>query len=96
MAEQLNYPVILAVGIRLGCLNHSLMTAKLIQQQGLKLAGWVANIIEPDMLYLDENIATLTAKIPAPLLGTIPHLNEKDLKNHAKIASYLDLSLIAK
>lgn len=72
----LNCPVILVVGMRLGCLNHALLTAEAIQRDGLTLAGWVANCIDPDMAELDANIATLTTLIPAPRLGIVPYLSE--------------------
>ncbi|WP_026374521.1 dethiobiotin synthase [Aestuariibacter salexigens] len=67
-------PVILVVGMRLGCLNHALLTCEAIQQDGLKLAGWVANEIDPGMAYLEDNLAALTHLLPAPLLGHIPFL----------------------
>ncbi len=73
VAKQLGLPVILVVGIRLGCLNHALLTAELIVRDGLKLAGWVANCIDADDAFIAEEIATLTKKIPAPCLGVIPY-----------------------
>jgi len=76
--------VILVVGIRLGCINHALLTVDAIQQSGNQLAGWVANIIEPEMLMVEENILTLRNSINAPLLGTIPNL---DVKNEVSIAA---------
>lgn len=72
LAEQLALPVILVVGMRLGCINHALLTQQAIAARGLKLAGWVANRIDPDMTRVDENLAALTARIQAPLLGVIP------------------------
>lgn len=71
----LNLPVILVVGMRLGCLNHALLTAEAIRRDGLPLAGWVANVIDPNMPALDECIATLEQVLPAPCLGHIPFLN---------------------
>jgi dethiobiotin synthetase len=68
--------VILVVGLRLGCLNHSLLTAAAIQQAGLCLAGWVGSTLNPNMLRLSENIETLTQRIPAPCLGIVPFLAE--------------------
>lgn len=65
-------PVVLVVGLRLGCLNHALLTAEAIAADGLRLAGWVANGIDPAMACRDENIATLRARLPAPLLGVVP------------------------
>ncbi len=71
LARALDLPMILVVGMRLGCLNHALLTAEAIAHRGLKWAGWVANILEPAMPVLDENIAALQARLPAPYLGRI-------------------------
>lgn len=76
LAQQLGLPVILVVGLRLGCLSHALLTAEAIAQRGLKLAGWVANQIEPGMPFLQENIATLERRLAAPLLGVLPYREE--------------------
>lgn len=73
LAQQLNLPVILVVGMRLGCLNHALLAAEAILARKLPLAGWIANSIQPDMPYYDDNLATLKSLMPAPLLGIIPH-----------------------
>lgn len=73
LAKQLKLPIILVVGMRLGCLNHALLTAEAIQKSGLPLAAWVANHIDPNMEALDENVAALKQRIPAPLLGALPH-----------------------
>lgn len=72
LAKILNLPVILVVGMRLGCLNHALLTAQAIKAAGLTLAGWVANCIDPQMLVLAENIATLEQRLDGPLLGVVP------------------------
>jgi dethiobiotin synthetase len=71
LAQALQLPVILVVGLRLGCINHALLSIAAIAQRGLTLAGWVANTIDTDMPYLHENIDTLRARIPAPLLGIV-------------------------
>jgi dethiobiotin synthetase len=71
LAQALQIPVILVVGLRLGCINHALLTVAAITQRGLRLAGWVANTIDADMPYLHENIDTLRERIPAPLLGIV-------------------------
>lgn len=71
LARVLDLPIILVVGMRLGCLNHALLTAEAIAHRGLKWAGWVANIMEPDLPALNENIAALEARLPAPLLGQL-------------------------
>lgn len=72
LAKLLNLPVILVVGMRLGCLNHALLTAQAVRSAGLTLAGWVANCIDPQMLALTENIATLEQRLDGPLLGVVP------------------------
>lgn len=74
MAAALGLPVILVVGLRLGCLNHALLTVRDIAHSGLRLAGWVANAMAEEMPMAAENIATLCARIPAPLLATIPSM----------------------
>lgn len=76
LARLLNLPVILVVGMRLGCLNHALLTAEAVLRDGLPLAGWVANTLEADMPRLEENIASLSQRLPAPCLGVIPRLKE--------------------
>lgn len=73
LAKAIGAPVVLVVGLRLGCLNHALLTAEAIRADGLPLAGWVANAIDPDMACRDENIDTLRRWLPAPWLGTVPH-----------------------
>jgi dethiobiotin synthetase len=71
LAQALQMPVILVVGLRLGCINHALLTVAAIAQRGLTLGGWVANTVDADMPYLHENIETLRARIQAPLLGIV-------------------------
>jgi dethiobiotin synthetase len=68
----LNIPIILVVGMRLGCLNHTLLTVEAIEARGLKLAGWVANTIDPTMVMFDENFLSLKEWIKAPCLGVMP------------------------
>lgn len=74
LAEALGWPVILVVGLRLGCLNHALLSAAAIRASGLTLAAWVANTLDPAMESLDANIAALDARLGAPRLGTMPAL----------------------
>ncbi len=81
LAQTLNLPVILVVGMRLGCLNHALLTAQAIKTAGLPLAGWVANGIDPQMQALQENIATLEQWLEGPLLGVMPFDSKIDGKN---------------
>ena len=71
LAIQLNLPVIMVVGIRLGCINHALMTAGSIKAAGLTLVGWVANRIDPNMPALEENVETLKAMIKAPCIADV-------------------------
>jgi dethiobiotin synthetase len=70
---RLNLPVVLVVGLRLGCLNHALLTVEAMQARGLQLAGWIANTIDPAMARRQQNFETLCARIPAPLLGEVHH-----------------------
>jgi len=65
-------PVILVVGMRLGCINHAILTAEAILKDGVRLAGWVANVIDPEMAALDDNLSTLKGLLPAPCLGVLP------------------------
>ncbi|AZD88910.1 MULTISPECIES: dethiobiotin synthase [Pseudomonas] len=91
LAMALGLPVILVVGVRLGCINHALLTAEAIAQDGLQLAGWVANIIEPKTSRLEENLATLAERLPAPCLGRVPRL--KAISAEA-VAEHLQLDLL--
>lgn len=68
---RLGLPVLLVVGIRLGCLNHALLSAQAISARGLQFAGWIANRIDPSMAAGDDNVATLTERLPAPLVADI-------------------------
>ncbi|MEM7420250.1 MAG: dethiobiotin synthase [Pseudomonadota bacterium] len=72
VVKSLNMPVILVVGMRLGCLNHAMLTAEAILADGLTIAGWVANDVTGNMTRYDENLASLKAMMPAPLLAEIP------------------------
>ncbi len=89
LAVQLGLPVILVVGVRLGCINHALLSAEAIERDGLRLAGWVANIVDPTMSRLEENLATLAERISAPCLGRVPHLRSP---SPAEVARHLELS----
>ena len=84
LAAELNFPVILVVGIRLGCINHALLTAAAIRQSGLHMAGWVANHIDADMPVADENVQTLEQRLDAPLAGRIRWQDKIDLAAFAK------------
>ena len=89
LAAQLNLPVILVVGMRLGCISHALLTVEAIVARGLVLAGWVANTADPDMRFFDENVEALAARIPAPLLGVVPRLEQATAAN---AAPFIDLA----
>ena len=87
LAAALGLPVLLVVGLRLGCLNHALLTAESIGRRGCRLAGWVGNVVDPRMAAFDENVATLRARLPAPCLGIVPRL---DRVTAAAVAAQLD------
>jgi dethiobiotin synthetase len=78
LAQQLALPVIMVVGMRLGCLNHALLTAEAIKARGLELAGWIANQVDPQMSVFDENLHTLKKRLDAPCLGILPWLGKVD------------------
>jgi len=78
LAKALGLPVVLVVGMRLGCLNHALLSAEAIHARGLTLAGWVANCIDPEMPRFKENLATLQESLAAPLLGVLPFFQQPD------------------
>jgi dethiobiotin synthetase len=73
LASALGLPVVLVVGLRLGCLNHALLNADAIEARGVPFAGWVANEIDVDMVRLGDNMETLREAIKAPCLGLIPY-----------------------
>lgn len=92
------FPVIMVVGIKLGCINHALLTALAIRQAGLKLAGWVANEVIPAGERQVEYMATLTQMISAPRLGVVPYLTDLDVNpitRRRDLGGYLDLGLLA-
>lgn len=91
VARELQVPVVLVVGMRLGCINHALLTAEAIARDGLTLAGWVANRAEAQMSCYAENLATLRERLRAPLLGEIPHIQPW---NPEKAAKFVDISPI--
>lgn len=92
MARILNLPVILVVGLRLGCLNHALLTAQAVKANGLRLGGWVANSIDPQMLAQKENIQALKQRLDCPLLGIIPFVKDMNLKNISKLLDIRELA----
>jgi dethiobiotin synthetase len=86
LAVMIELPVVLVVGMRLGCINHALLTADAVRASGLVLAGWVANHIDPAMSHADENVATLEARLGAPLVTRIAYGENPDA---ARIAATL-------
>ena len=78
LARALDLPVVLVVGLRLGCLNHAYATARAIAADGLRLAGWIASEVDPGMARIDENVALLAARLPAPCWGRLPHAPDPD------------------
>ena len=91
LAQRLNLPVILVVGMRLGCINHALLTAQAIRASGLHLAAWVANTVDPQMRFFEKNVQAIAQRIAAPCLGVMPRLDEHEL---TQASQYLNLSLM--
>lgn len=87
----LDLPVILVVGMRLGCLNHALLTVRAINDAKLICAGWVANVVDADMAALEENIQALQLRITAPLLGVVKHQASPDAR---VCANQLNINLL--
>jgi dethiobiotin synthetase len=90
MARDFALPVAMVVGMRLGCLNHAMLTAQAIERAGLRLCGWIASCVTPAMPYRDENIESLVRRLPAAHLGTIPYLDPVDAKSASQ---YLRIEL---
>ncbi|ABE50427.1 dethiobiotin synthase [Methylobacillus flagellatus] len=89
LAAKLGLPVILVVGMRLGCINHALLTAEAIRQRGLTLAGWVANQVDPGMAMLEDNLQTLKQRMPSIYLGFIPWQDQASTAEDTDIVSVL-------
>ena len=77
LVRALELPVILVVGLRLGCINHALLSARAIAADGCNLVGWIANRIDPSMASADANLQTLQARVPAPMLGELEHASDR-------------------
>ncbi|MFT5789472.1 MAG: dethiobiotin synthetase [Shewanella sp.] len=92
VVQAMQLPVILVVGMKLGCLNHALLTAEAIERDGLVIAGWVANQVDADMANQQENLASLQQMMSAPFLGYIPYLENATA---AEAAMHLDVTLIS-
>jgi len=91
LAQRLALPVILVVGMRLGCINHALLTAQAINASGLRLAGWVANTVDTNMKFFEENVQTLKQRLDAPCLAVMPRLAVNEIE---QASQYLDLNLL--
>ena len=78
LVRALDLPVILVVGLRLGCLNHALLSARAIESDGCRLLGWIGNCIDPAMARVEENLATLRERLTAPCLGVLPFVASAD------------------
>ncbi len=95
LAQDLGLPVVLVVGMRLGCLSHALLTAEAVRTRGLPLAGWVGNVIDPDMPHLAANLATLRQEMQrrhqAPCLGSVPWMSQP---TPALIAAHFDAAAL--
>lgn len=76
LAQKLDLPIIMVIGMRLGCINHALLTEEAISSRQLKIAGWVANTLSSEMPFLEENVKYLQSNLKSPLLGVIPTLPE--------------------
>lgn len=88
----LRMPVLLVVGLRLGCLNHALLSARAIANDGAHLAGWVASHVDPDMERVADNLRMLRERLPAPCWGVLPHAVDPD---PALMATCLRLPMLA-
>ena len=78
LVRALKLPVVLVVGLRLGCINHALLSARAVISDGCQLAGWIGNRIDPAMARAEENLATLRERLPAPCLGVLAHAGTRD------------------
>ncbi|MGQ7959748.1 dethiobiotin synthase [Pseudomonas sp. SP16.1] len=93
LAVALGLPVILVVGVRLGCINHAVLSMEAIERDGLRLAGWVANVVDAQTSRLEENLATLADRLAAPCLGRVPRLAQA---TPAAVAAHLDLDRLVR
>lgn len=92
LVRALGLPVVLVVGLRLGCLNHAYLSARAIAADGCRLAGWIASEVDPAMDRIDDNVALLAQRLPAPCLGRLPHVDGIDA---AAMARHLDVAALA-
>ena len=78
LVRALGVPVVLVVGLRLGCLNHALLSARAIVADGVSLAGWIGSHVDPAMERVEDNLAMLRERLPAPCWGVLPHAPDGD------------------
>lgn len=90
VVRALQLPVLLVVGLRLGCLNHAYLTARAIAADGCRLAGWIGNAIDPDMAQRERNIALLQSRIAAPFWGVLPHGSPADPVALSRLLAIVD------
>jgi len=90
LVRALELPVVLVVGLRLGCLNHALLSARAIAADGCRLIGWIANAIDPGMEAVDDNVAMLAARLPAPCWGRLPFESAADAAASARLLKLPD------
>lgn len=91
--QQRQLPVVLVVGMKLGCLNHAMLTARELQRSGVRVLGWVANSIDPNMLLLAENILDLSKRLPWPLLGVVPYQHLALAQSEATVQDQVQVQL---
>lgn len=92
LVRALRLPVVLVVGLRLGCLNHALLSARAIAADGAHLAGWIGSHVDPAMERVDDNLGMLRARLPAPCWGVLPHAPGADA---AAMARHLRIPVLA-
>lgn len=93
LARELQMPVILVVGLRLGCLNHALLTARALQQDKVPMAGWIACAVDPAFPDQQANVTALCDRLSAPCLGVLPHSSPLDIP---RLATHLQTDLLLK
>ena len=92
LVRALRLPVLLVVGLRLGCLSHALLSARALAADGLHLAGWIGSQVDPDMARVEDNLAMLRQRLPAPCWGVLPHAPDGDA---AALAGQLRIPVLA-
>ena len=92
LAKAMDLPVLMVTGLRLGCINHTLLTFDDIQAKGCQIAGWVANLIDENYGFIDQTITSIQSEAPAALLARVPWLEDPDAE---KLASAIDLKQLA-